>query len=249
MKAKSLVPWLNVFLLAGLFGLQLAGQQAAPGATPANLTLPAASSALSAETLLDPEAEAWQRFPAQRLSLNRTPKLYDTELPAEAAIPAVEVRAARASGRLLLRLSWRDPSHDAAEVAQAPEAPPVERFRKEPTAATGRFFDAAAVMFPPESARGGLTPSLQMGDAKHPVTIYYWNAARGPMQMKARGRSTTERTGESFPARGVYRAGRWRLTLALPELPPGVPLAFAVWNGEQHDRDGRKYFTVWHWLE
>jgi hypothetical protein len=67
--------------------------------------------------------------------------------------------------------------------------------------------------------------------------------------MEAHGRETTKRTGETFPARGVYRAGRWQVTLVLPDLPAGVPLAFAVWNGSQLDRDGRKYFSVWHWLE
>jgi complex iron-sulfur molybdoenzyme family reductase subunit gamma len=88
-----------------------------------------------------------------------------------------------------------------------------------------------------------------MGDADHPVGIYYWNATRGPMVMQAQGRGTTRRTGQSFPANGIYQKGQWSVTLELPDLPAGTTLAFAVWNGSQKDRDGRKYFSVWQMLE
>jgi len=81
------------------------------------------------------------------------------------------------------------------------------------------------------------------------VLIYYWNAARGAMRMQAEGRGTTRRTGEAFPARALYRAGTWQMTMELPDLPAGLPLSLAVWNGAQQDRDGRKYFSVWLRLE
>jgi len=67
--------------------------------------------------------------------------------------------------------------------------------------------------------------------------------------MEARGRSTTRRTGQSFPASAVYQNGQWSLTLELPNLSSGTPVAFAVWNGSQKDRDGRKYFSAWQVLE
>jgi complex iron-sulfur molybdoenzyme family reductase subunit gamma len=241
----------GLLLLAILGCLSLAAQQPAeaPAFTAANLTLPTAASSASPETLLDPEATAWQQFTVRRLALNRTPPLYDTDPPAALEIPIVEVRLARAQGNLLVHLSWRDSSADVASLAAAPETPPEERQRKELTAATNRFFDAAAVMFPASRVRALFTPSLQMGDLEQPVTIYYWNAARGPMLMEAQGRGTTRRTDKSFPAQGVYRAGGWRVVLELPDLPAGLPLSFAVWNGSQQDRDGRKYFSVWHWLE
>ena len=67
--------------------------------------------------------------------------------------------------------------------------------------------------------------------------------------MEAEGRGTTRRTGEAFPARGEYRDQAWHVTLELQDVPAGIPLAFAVWNGSQQDRDGRKYFTTWLKLE
>jgi len=226
-----------------LFG----ADDAAPA--PVNLRLPAAASPLAAAALLDPDGGNWQQIPARQLALHCTPPLYDTDPPASLDISLVEVRVARAEGKLLVHMSWRDPSGDVATLAQAPETPPETRNMKEHTGATERFFDAAAVMFPTDQTGGTFTPSLQMGDQGLPVTIYYWNAARGAMLMEAQGRGTTQRTEQSFPARGSFRGGAWRVVLELPNLAPGVPLAFAVWNGSQLDRDGRKYFTVWHWLE
>lgn len=226
----------------------LAAARAATPAPPANLRLPVAASSLPAAALLDPDASLWQQLPPQRLALNRTPPLYDTDPPATLDIPLLEVRVARAEDKLLLHLSWRDPTGDSTALVQAPDTPPETRNRKEPTEATERFFDAAAVMYPAGDTAGAATPSLQMGDAGMPVTIYYWNAARGAMLMEAQGRGTTRRTGQNFPAQGIYRQGIWRVVLELPNLRAGVPLAFAVWNGSQLDRDGRKYFTIWHWL-
>jgi len=88
-----------------------------------------------------------------------------------------------------------------------------------------------------------------MGDADDPVHIYYWNAARGPMLMDAAGRGTTKRTGASFAVHGAYEKGRWTVVFELPDLAAGTPLAFAIWNGSQKDRDGRKYFSVWQVLQ
>lgn len=241
---------LAILLVAVLFSAPGAAQQAAPPLKPpSNLTLAAPANPLPAESLLDPESAGWTPVPARMAALNRTPPLYDTDPPSQGEISQLEVRAARAGGRLLLHLRWRDSTEDTASLAIAPAAPPEQRIQKEHTAATERFFDAAAVMFPTQASPGLVSPSLQMGDPQQPVTIYYWNATRGAMILDAHGRGTTRRTPQSFPARGIYRAGVWRVVMMLPDLPPGVPLAFAVWNGSQLDRDGRKYFSVWHWLE
>ncbi len=224
------------------------GQSAPPGLPPA-LVLTAQAVAADPGMLMDPNYGAWQSVQAKRMALNRTPRLFDTEPPSELEIPEIEVRLARTGGKLIARLSWRDATEDAAKLTSAPGTPAEGRFVKEPTEATNRFFDAAAVMHPAEAVEVGMTPGLQMGDAHDPVTIYYWNAARGAMLMDARGRETTRRTGKSFAARAIYQGGSWNLCLELPGLQKGLPLAFAIWNGSQQDRDGRKYFSVWHWIE
>jgi len=222
-------------------------QKTAPAT--AGLALTVSASPVNADALMDPGAAAWQEIQARRIALSRTPRLFETEPPSELEIPEVDVQTARAGGKLMVRLSWRDTTEDTAKIAAAPGTPAEGRFLKEPTDATDRFFDAAAIMFPAGGKSGSAAPSLQMGDARDPVTIYYWNAARGPMMMEAQGRETTRRTGQSFPAQAVHASGSWSVSFQLPDLPTGTPVAFAVWNGSQQDRDGRKYFSVWHWLE
>jgi hypothetical protein len=216
------------------------------GKAPAGQTLNVVSLSAPAEALLKGSA-VWDQVPARRISLNRTPPLYDTDEPASLEIPVLDVRVARAGGKMLVQMSWADPTHDSAVLPEVPKTPPETRFLKVPTEADDRFFDAAAVMFP--TRPGAVTPSLQMGDTGDPVQIYYWNAARGPMLMEAAGRGTTRRTGAPFAVHAAHEKGRWIVAFELPDLPAGTPLAFALWNGSQRDRDGRKYFSVWQVLK
>lgn len=227
-----------------LFASTIAGAQV--GKPPAGQTLNAKSLSVSPDALLGGSA-AWDQVPARRISLNRTPPLYDTDEPASLEIPVLDVRVARTGGKVLVQMSWADPTPDSASLPEVPNTPPETRFRKLPTEANDRFFDAAAIMLPAHP--GAMTPSLQMGDTEDPVQIYYWNAARGAMLMEAAGRGTTRRTGVTFAAHAAYEKGRWTVALELPSLPAGTPLAFALWNGSQKDRDGRKYFTVWQVLQ
>jgi hypothetical protein len=220
------------------------------GAKPAaGQSLSVAALSASADNLLHAGPAAWSQIAVKRVALNRTPPLYDTDEPTALAISSVDVRLARVSGKLLVQLSWRDATHDAVTLAEVPNTPPETRFRKVPTEADDRFFDAAAVMFSAKAGSDAIAPSLQMGDTEHPVEIYYWNATRGAMVMQAQGRGTTRRTGTTFPVNGTYQNGQWNVTFQLPDLPTGTTVAFAVWNGSQKDRDGRKYFSVWQVLE
>jgi len=233
----------GVLLLASMISAQ-AGAKPTPGQS-----LSVAVSSASADSLLNGGPAAWNQIAMKRVALNRTPPLYDTDEPATLEIPSVDVRTARAGGKLLVQLSWRDPTRDAIALAEVPNTPPETRFRKVQTEANDRFFDAAAVMFPAKPGLDAIAPSLQMGDAEHPVEIYYWNATRGAMLMQAQGRGTTRRTGQSFPVNSTYQNGQWNVIFELPDLPSGTTVAFAVWNGSQKDRDGRKYFSVWQVLE
>ncbi len=220
------------------------------GAKPAaGQSLSVAASSASADSLLNGGPAAWSQIAAKHVALNRTPPLYDTDEPATLEISIVDVRLVRVSKNLLVQLSWRDPTHDAITLAEVPNTPPETRFRKVQTEADDRFFDAAAVMFPAKPGSDAIAPSLQMGDAEHPVQIYYWNATRGTMVMQAQGRGTTRRTGQKFPTNSTYQNGQWNVIFELPDLPAGTTVALAVWNGSQKDRDGRKYFSVWQVLE
>jgi hypothetical protein len=210
--------------------------------------LSAASTSASADAILRGGNRRWSQVAAKKISLNRTPPLFDTDEPAAAEISVANVRLLRASGKLYVQLSWHDATRDATTLQTVPDSPPEKRFRKVPTEAEDRFFDAAAVMVPADPS-SAISPSLQMGDQGHPVHIYYWNSVRGAMLMEAVGRATTRRTGQSFAVEAVYQKSQWVVTFEMADQPAGTPMAFAIWNGSQKDRDGRKYFSVWYTVE
>jgi len=244
MRTSQLSIVASAVLLLSLMTWAQAGAKPAAGQSLSVVASPA-----SADNLLHGGPAAWNQIVVKHVALNRTPPLYDTDEPATLEIPSVDVRTARAGGKLLVQLNWRDPTHDAIALPEVPDTPPETRFRKVQTEADDRFFDAAAVMFPAKPGSDAIAPSLQMGDAEHPVEIYYWNATRGAMLMQAQGRGTTRRSGQSFPVNSTYQNGQWNVIFELPDLPSGTTVAFAVWNGSQKDRDGRKYFSVWQVLE
>ena len=120
-----------------------------------------------AENALDPAAPAWKAVPAVTLALQRTPLLYPTDAPAALQIAAVEVRILRSQGESIVRLEWADRTENAAKLAKAERAWQEERPVAQ-SGATNRFSDACAVMVPVGGATD-VNPSLQMGDARHPV--------------------------------------------------------------------------------
>jgi hypothetical protein len=191
-----------------------------------------------------PDAAEWKTAPAITVALNRTPPLYVTDTPATLDIPSVQMQVLRAAGGTFIRLEWTDKTHDTAALPKAERTWQSENLVRQ-SEATERFSDACALMISAKPLAGNLNPSLQMGDAAHPVRIYFWDATRGPAIMEASGRETTKRTGQVFPAQGIYAAGKWSVTMQLPDLPPGTPVTIAIWNGSQQDRDGRKYFSIW----
>ena len=192
---------------------------------------------------LDPSAPAWKATPSTTLSLQRTPLLYPTDQPTTLDIPTVQIQILRAPGHVYARLEWKDKTQDGVTLAKAERSWQGEHLVKQ-SGATNRFADACAVMIPVSASE--VYPSLQMGDPQHPVRIYLWDATRGSAVMEARGRETTRKTGNTYPSQSAWTNGRWSVVMELPELPSGTPIAVAIWNGDQQDRDGRKYFSVWY---
>lgn len=201
--------------------------------------------AATAQGPLDPAAGDWRSAASIVLALHRTPPLYPTDAPAANDVQSVEARVLHVAGGNFVRLEWKDHSRDSATLAKAEHTWQGEHLVRQ-SPATDRFSDACAVMVAEKPVSGDLNPSLQMGDAAHPVRIYFWDATRGATLMQASGRETTKRTGQGFPAEGNYAAGKWAVVLQVPELQPGAPFAVAIWNGAQQDRDGRKYFSIWY---
>lgn len=198
-----------------------------------------------AQNALDPSAVEWRSAAPMTLSLQRTPPLYPTDAPAAIEVPSVQAQFLHTNAGDFVRLEWLDKTHDTTVLPKAERAWQGDHLVTQ-SAATDRFSDACAVMVPVKPVAGDLNPSLQMGDALHPVRIFVWDSTRGAAVMDASGRETTKRTGQSFPSQGQYAGGKWSVTLQVPDLKAGAPFAVAIWNGSQQDRDGRKYFTIWY---
>ena len=240
-----------VILLAGFLGLAALGQEAPKRLPPAaKMKVRLGESKADLAALLDPRAAAWEKADPTRVLLNRAPRVYQTEKPRLEKPPALEVRALRAGERAVVRLVWEDATRNSPEAPpkRAGEGGDPSKLYKRPTAHTSAFADAAAVMVP-DPWNGGAFPSVVMGDGKNPVRLYYWNASRGGDQLVASGRARVESTGKTVRCQARHADGRWAVTLELPTLPAGCPVAFAVWDGEIADRDGMKCFSVWYVVE
>jgi len=230
-----------------------AAATAAPMAQPlspaVHLRVRVADPRAEVKILLDPAAAAWKDAVPTNILLNRTPRVYQTEPLFKGKVPSLEVRALRAENKFVLRLEWDDATKNApmAPPRRKGEAGDPDKLYKRPTGATSQFADAAGVMIP-ETWTGPGFPSLQMGDAKNPMRIFYWNASRGAEELAAAGRATPKATERSFGHKAEHAANKWRLTMELPEQPDGVPIAFALWDGASDDRDGLKFFSIWYVL-
>src|SRR5262249_7446589 len=154
----------------------------------ARLTVRVAKAPAGQSGLLDPAASAWEKAPATRVVLSRTPRIHRNDREVAQKPPALEVRAFRVGERLLLRLGWEEATKDAPQAPprRGGEAGVPKVLYKRPTGATASFADAAAVMVP-QRWTGPAFPSLQMGDRSSPVWLYYWNASRGAERLGAEG--------------------------------------------------------------
>ncbi|MBI4756737.1 MAG: chlorate reductase subunit gamma [Betaproteobacteria bacterium] len=180
----------------------------------------------------DPDHPAWNSAPASIVKL-------ETAFPGHPSISGTavtqnaEVRALATAAGLAIRLEWSDPAADAEKTQH-------------------RFADGAAVQFP-RDGKAETTP--YMGGAGRHVNIWYWNAAKNAAEnLWADGfGSLTRLPAQDVRASGRHADGRWRVAFfrawrsAEPRaagLRGNTPIAFAVWNGANDERDGFKAVTM-----
>lgn len=145
---------------------------------------------------------------------------------------SIEVQALRRGDWLYWRISWVDSTEDSRiqDIVQ--------------------FADAVAVQVPVEAAQ---RPYICMGQRTGPVNIIYWRADINKAESLVSG---TYGTLSPYPlvevmGRGSYQNGRWTVVLAraLGQDPawqvPQASIAFAVWNGADEQRGGRKSASNW----
>lgn len=187
----------------------------------------------------DPDHPAWDAAPASVVKL-------ETAFPGHPSISGtavaqqVEVKALRGAAGLAIRLEWSDAAADTQKTQHG-------------------FADGIAIQFP----RDGKTDTTPyMGGAGRSVNIWYWNAAQNTSggaaeNLWADGFGTLTRLPtQDVKASGRHADGKWRVAFfrAFRSSEPRAvklsatsggrqPLAFAVWDGANDERDGFKAVT------
>lgn len=189
----------------------------------------------------DPDDIIWERLPEYRVEV----------LPAPAVHPSVELRVAyddpgysvylhlaRTSDRFYVRMRWRDDTRDIATTKD-------------------QFRDAAAVQF---SLGDDATSYLMGSGPQEAVNIWYWPGDGSAVQNLAAGGygSTTILPSQSVSGDAIYEnnegdPNEWAVVMSRPIAVGGdyeaslrrleVPIAFAVWQGSDGQRDGLKHVS------
>lgn len=180
----------------------------------------------------NPDHPAWETVPASIVKLETAfpghPSISGTAITQEA-----EVRALATPKGLAIRLEWNDPATDDRMTQHL-------------------FVDGAAVQF----AHDGKADTIPyMGGAGRHVNIWYWSAAKNSGEnLRADGFGTLARLPtQDVKAYGHHVDGRWRVAFYrawrskdpnATSLRGALPVAFAIWNGANNERDGFKAVTM-----
>lgn len=218
-------------MIAATAGIAATAVQAAPAAkTIRVLSAPDADAAA-------PEAMIWKKAPATQVALQPAFPGHPS-IVGKPATGQLTAQAVRTGGRLFVKLAWSDRTANTAIND------------------TARFADGVAVQFP-VNGKASTTPF--MGDPKGTVNIWQWRADDRTENLLAQGFGTATRVPfEGLKSAAVRTDSGWAVVLArsLHVKPdeganlPGkgtMPVAFAVWDGENQERDGLKAVTLEWW--
>jgi len=200
---------------------------------------------LATDSLLDPTHAAWSNVATDSFALIATPlkgnpairkiSPFIEKSTDHGSITALEAAALHNGTDLAIFLRWKSDKH--AEIVDLDE-----------------FVDGVAVMFPLTDKASAMT----MGSDSDPVNAWYWKANRTSraFDVVARGYGTSARSSsDKHPIMSAadHHDGRWSVVLTRSleaksgraQFVPGQPtrMAFAVWDGGNRERSGRKSFS------
>jgi complex iron-sulfur molybdoenzyme family reductase subunit gamma len=189
------------------------------------------------ENLSGPGAPGWDEVPAADVPLSAAP----SGLPnyQQVSVRTVDVQAARSDGRLYVRMRWND--GDANTRIDGPRS----------------FVDGAAVQIPVNTST---QPAIAMGSERNLVNVWYWHADGRTEELLAGGQgSTTSLSGEGLETYARHEDGKWTVVFSRPMTTEttnrtaitddaDLDVAFAVFNGSNMERAGRKSVSAWYYL-
>ncbi|MEH6471583.1 MAG: ethylbenzene dehydrogenase-related protein [Halopseudomonas sp.] len=220
----------SLLLLVGCSGNLISGSDVAisvaPGGTMAMTTVQS--------DLSDPNAPQWNDVAEYQVDTLMAPAVHQSvSLRVDPKAPSLplKVKVASDGDKVLIRLRWRDATDNSVN-------------------AYDRFSDGVAVQF---ALQGGQQTSFMMGTQATPVNIWYWKAGSEQAQNLAAGGfgSTTKLDSQDVSATARYSAetAEWTVVLSRAitsagehhvDLAAPMLVTFAVWQGDQKQRDGFK---------
>lgn len=189
-------------------------------------------------TVNDPDDTIWERLPEYRVSMSPAPAVHesvDLRVDYDAEASYLNMTLAKTSERFYVRLRWVDDTRDT-------------------DTAFDRFRDGAAVQF----SLGDDETSYLMGNGPDSaVNIWYWRSGGNTVQNLAAGGPGSTTMLEEQPVSGGSRysdndddPNEWTVVMSRPIEAQGahdfsltrdvVPMAFALWQGAELQRDGLK---------
>ena len=170
------------------------------------------------------------------------------------SVQAVQVQALYNDRDIALRLVWDDPTQSM------------------PDPASEIFEDAVAVQFPVQIPTGAKRPYFLMGDSDNPVNLWRWGSGgqsglpagqAGVVELNANGmdrQQTQIETSQAVKGAVTFRHGQYQLVLKRTlttgdrdqdlQFAPGqfIPMAFFVWDGENHETGIQMALSHWYYL-
>ena len=186
----------------------------------------------------DPDDIIWERLPEYRVAMNSAPSVHESvelRVNYDAEESYLNMTLAKTSERFYVRLRWVDETRDTAS-------------------AFDRFRDGVAVQF----SLSDDDTSYIMGDGPDSaVNIWYWRSGGDKVQNLAAGGPGSTTMLEEQPVSGASMyfdndgdPNEWTVVMSRPIDSAGahntslsrdvVPMAFAVWQGAEKQRDGLK---------
>lgn len=187
----------------------------------------------------DPSAVEFKKvkvYPQASVSLN-------DKNTKDAQIPELEVGSVTTGKELYVVVKWKDDTHSV-----------------QPLFTTNRYGDGISIQFPLFYGKGKTLPYIGMGNEKNPVVVYLKKNVENRDYVKSfisEGfGSLTETSYKDFSFSLDYDKEKKEYTAVLKraikpaDLKAGIiPVSFAVWDGDNGNRDGVKNISSWKFLK
>lgn len=222
---------------------------------------------IEGEVPLDPEAAIWTAAggpAATRVELG--PQMITNPKWPDPSIKEVEIRAVRSASTLALRLEWQDDSLDylygpsANYTDQAALMFPLNPGREFPAITMGGAGEPVNIwqwraMWQADLGGEKAGKHVSQGAESGLPTVEAPKRNSPVEDLNAEGFSTlTQQEEQNVMGKGVWKDKRWRVVfkrgLETPDnadiqFKGATPMAVAVWNGQNRERNGQKGLAGW----